>query len=92
MTEPMTQTQCDAAADAAHTEYLVDQIVQRLITISLRDEVPVMELAVMGARRRPSFTFMAVARDFGVRPTADLHAAVVDELRTEVATDPTFIA
>lgn len=89
MTEPMTQTQCDAAADAAHTEYLVDRIVQRLLTISLRDEVPVMELA---GRRRPSFTFMAFARDLGVRPTADLHAAVLDELRTEVATDPTFIA
>lgn len=65
------------------TQTTAQKIAQRLSTVSLRDEVPVMELA---GHRRPSFTFMAFAKDLDAKPTADLHAEVAAILEIEIAT------
>jgi hypothetical protein len=65
------------------TQTTAQQIAQRLISLSLSNEAPVMELA---GRRRPSFTFMAIAKDLDAKPTADLHAEVAAILDDAVAT------
>ena len=64
------------------------QIAQRLITISIRNEVPVLELA---GRTRPAFPFYGECKARGVQGTTALWTEVLAILTAEVTTDPTLI-